>query len=100
MWSHELTLISKTFINDDLGNEIPTESRKIIFCDVKSISRNEFYNAANLGLKPTLVFVINSFEYDGEELIEFESKKYKVLRTYLVNTDTLELTCEKVIAYG
>lgn len=69
-----------------------------IFCNVKSVSKNEFYNAATAGLKPSLVFIVHSYEYDNEEKVEFEGVKYNVIRTYVVNSEEIELTCEKVIS--
>lgn len=97
MWCNELTLISETYTEDEIGNQIVTEVENTVFCEVKSISRSEFYNAATTGLKPSIVFVIHDFEYNGEELIKFENKKYKVIRTYLKSVDEIELTCEKVL---
>lgn len=97
MWQNELILISETFEFDDIGNQIPIEKETEIFCNVKSVSRNEFYNAATTGLKPSLVFVVHDYEYNGEEIVKFEDNKYKVIRTYRKNVEELELTCEKVI---
>lgn len=100
MWQDELILISETFESDDIGNQVPTEKETEVFCNVKSVSRSEFYNAANTGLKPSLVFVIHAYEYSGEEVVKFEDNRYKVIRTYRKNIEELELTCEKVIGNG
>lgn len=100
MWQNELTLISEIFEFDDIGNQISIEKKKEIFCNVKSVSKNEFYNAAATGLKPSLVFIIHSYEYENEEKVEFEGTIYNVIRTYIVNSEQLELTCEKVTGNG
>lgn len=100
MWQNELILISKTFEFDDIGNQVPIENKTEVFCNVKSVSRSEFYNAATAGLKPSLVFVIHDYEYNNEETVEFENNRYKVIRTYRKNIEELELTCEKVIGNG
>lgn len=100
MWQHELTLIKEDHKEDEIGNQIPDEIKTTVFCSIKSVSRNEFYNAANTGLKPSLVFIVHSYEYENEEKVEFEGNKYKVIRTYLKNTDEIELTCERVIGNG
>lgn len=97
MWQNELILISKTFEFDDIGNQVPIENKTEVFCDVKSVSRSEFYNAATAGLKPSLVFVIHDYEYNNEETVEFENNRYKVIRTYHKSVEEIELTCEKVI---
>jgi len=100
MWRDELILIKESFTLDSIGNQIPVEIENPVFCDVKSISRSEFYNAATTGLKPSIVFIIHCYEYDDEEKIKFEDKKYKIIRTYLKSVDEIELTCEKVLANG
>lgn len=100
MWRHELTLITQTFAPDGLGNQVPTKTETIVFCDVKSISRSEFYYASNTGLKPSIIFTIHDFEYNKQELVKFNGQEYNVIRTYLKNIDEVELTCQKVVANG
>lgn len=101
MWCNELTLIKETTTYDDIGNQIPgAPIETIIFCEVNSISRNEFYNASMAGLKPSIIFTVHPYEYNDEEKIKFEDKNYKVIRTYSKNTEELELTCEKVLGNG
>ncbi|WP_302739092.1 phage head closure protein [uncultured Clostridium sp.] len=95
MWSNSLILISERYDSD--VNEIVVENKKEVYCHVKSISRNEFYKASTGGFKPSLVFKIHSFEYDNEEKVEFDGITYNVIRTYMVNTEEIELTCEKVL---
>jgi len=97
MWSDELTLIKDAYTFDDIGNQISSHVKNTVFCDVKSISRSEFYNAATTGLKPSLVFIVHNCEYDNEEKVEYEGNVFKVIRTYIKNTEEIELTCEKVL---
>ena len=96
-YDNELTLISATITYDDIGNPIETPIETVVLCNVKSIGRTEFYNAAANGLKPNLIFLIHKYEYNGENLIEFEDIKYKVIKTYSTGIEEIELTCEKVI---
>lgn len=100
MWSNSLVLISENPKFDDIGNQISDESRKEIYCNVKSISRSEFYNASTAGLKPSLIFSIHLFEYNNEIKVEFNGVIYNVIRTYMVSADEIELTCEKVLGNG
>ena len=95
MWSNNLILISERYDSDI--NEMIVEDKKEVYCKVKSISRNEFYKASTGGFKPSLVFIIHSFEYENEEKVEFEGSTYNVIRTYMLNTEEIELTCEKVL---
>lgn len=97
MWKYELTLIEKTYTQDEIGNQIPVENRNTVFCDKKSIGRSEFYNAAATGLKPEIIFVVHDYEYSGEKAVEHEGVRYNVIRTYSSDFEEVELTCEKVL---
>ena len=94
-YDHELVLIKQDFTFDEIGNQIPIETRKTVLCNVKSVGRNEFYGAATSGLKPEVVFIIHGYEYNGEREVEFEGKKYHVIRTYSTDFEEIELTCER-----
>lgn len=97
MRTDELILIKNTFENDSIGNQIEKNEESIVFCEVKSISRTEFYQAAQSGMKPGAAFIIYGFEYDNQEFVRHNGIKYKVIKTYKINDNDLELTCEKVI---
>ena len=96
MYSHELILLGSGYTEDELGNQIPNEIRKPILCKVDSVGRNEFYSAATSNLRPEIVFTIHKYEYDNERKVEFEGKKYSVLRNYATGFEEIELTCERV----
>lgn len=93
----ELILIGagEEYGEDDVGNQIPVEVERTVLCDEQSVSRAEFYSAAKAGLKPVRIFVIHGFEYEEEEFVKFDGIRYKVLKTYQVNFEDLELTCKK-----
>ena len=106
-FDHELVLVRIEAGENDLGDPITIRTEKPILCDVSSVGRNEHYQAAAHGLKPELVFVISKWDYDGEKEVEFEGKKYNVLRTYepkkskgLGDFETMELVCEGVVNRG
>ena len=99
-YDNELNLISLTYADDEIGNQIPIERKTNILCNVSSIGRSEFYNAANSGLKPTIIFTIHKYEYNDETLVEFNNVKYKVIKTYSKGIEEIELTCERVIGNG
>ncbi|MDO3680563.1 phage head closure protein [Paenibacillus ehimensis] len=99
-YDYEVTLIGQTFEEDEIGNQIPVETKMAILCDKKSASRSEFYNAAAAGLRPEFVLVVHAYEYSGEQVVEFEGSRYRVIRTYATGFEELELTCERVIGNG
>ena len=97
-YDHELTLISQTVTEDEIGNQVPVETETVILCGLKSVVRAEFYKAALNGLKPEMVFVIHAYEYSGQKKVKFEGNYYSVIRTYEPSFEELELTCERIIA--
>lgn len=99
-YDYELTLIGVTITQDEIGNEIVTETETVIYCGLKSVGRNEFYNAAVADLKPELIFVIHPYEYNGEKKVEFEKTRYSVIRTYRKDTEEMELVVEKDVGDG
>ena len=93
MWNNEITLIAKRIIGTDkLKQNITEEVKTLLLCRKKSITRSEFYQANQAGIRPSLVVDIHSFEYDNQELAEFDGKKYRIIKTYPVDLETLELT--------
>lgn len=74
-----------------------TEARRTVYCTVKSIGQSEAYQAMSVGLKPEIKIVLaHDFEYQGEDLAEFEGVLYRILRTYITEADGVELTLERV----
>jgi len=99
-YDNEVTLISKSIVEDEIGNQLSVPIEQTVLCCELSVSRSEFYNAAANGLKPTKVLKVHRFEYNNETKIKYEDIPYKVIRTYAVNNEEIELTCEKVIGNG
>lgn len=78
------------------GLEVP-ETRRTVYCTVKSIGMQEAYQAMGQGLRPELKVVLaHDFEYDGEAYCELNGTRYFVLRTYVTEADGIELTLQRV----
>ena len=79
-----------------VGTE-PTETKRTVFCTVKSIGQQEAYLAMGQGLNPELkVILAHDFEYEGERLAELDNVRYDILRTYVTESDGIELTLQRV----
>jgi SPP1 family predicted phage head-tail adaptor len=71
-------------------------SRTMVFANVKSISMQEFYAASQSGFVPALSIEVRTIDYRQEETqLEFNSKKYNIIRIY-ERGDTTELKCERL----
>lgn len=79
-----------------VGTE-PTETRRTVFCTIRSIGQQEAYLALGQGLNPELkVILAHDFEYEGERLCELDGVRYDILRTYVTEEDTIELTIQRI----
>jgi len=100
----ELTLINTTYTENGMGDMIPIDTRLVVLCDVQSVTRAEHYSAAANGLKPSVVFVLNKFEYEGQKDVEYEGIRYNVDRSYapkkskgIEDFEDIELVCSASI---
>ena len=97
-----LVLMTKRYTKDAEGNQIPEETGRTVFCQVSSVGRSEFYQAAQADLHPEYIFTLSNFrDYRGEKLAKYmdwlgvEHILY-ITRAYRVpDSDAIELTCEE-----
>lgn len=90
-----LTLIAVTTAQDDYGVWRETETSRDVYAQVDSVSRSEFFEAGRNGLNPQFVFTMFYGDYNGEQICEYNDKRYAIYRTYLTKTDTIELYAER-----
>ena len=98
-YSEIIYLYSETIANDEVGNQISTLSQPIkCYAKKQSIRTNEFYNAVEVGLTPSVEFVVKRLNYNGEEVLEWNNVKYQVIRTIdPKNKFDIVLVCAKKI---
>jgi SPP1 family predicted phage head-tail adaptor len=99
-YDHELSLVSFTSGTNANADPILVPTKIDILCGLNSVGRGEFYAAAALQLRPELVFTIHAYEYDNQQVVEFQGIRYKVIRTYATSFEELELTCQKEVGSG
>ena len=73
--------------------EILEESE--VWADRKSVSRQEFYQAQQAGVRADVVFVVNALDYAEQSMVRVGEVYYDVSRTYQTELDKIELTCTK-----
>ena len=57
MFNDVVKIAKAKIVSDEIGNQekvVDWENAKEVFCQVSSISRSEFYSAAQAGFQPTL----------------------------------------------
>lgn len=96
-------LRTETITVNDIGVEKKTYTDKQVFVKTRAVTRREFYDAQQAGLRPSLVLILqNTVDYNGEKVAIYRGHEYTVLRTYWTDDgDSIELTLEERVAnYG
>lgn len=89
-----IELIKKDFVKDSIGQEIAVETVRRVFAEYKSVTAQEFANGGRLGLKPSIVFVVWSNEYQDERQVKAGNSDYTIYRTYKRDDGRVELYAE------
>ena len=97
--------ILKSYSNegfDKYGNKTTKEVKRTVFVQPRGVYASEFYNAAQLGLKPSLtLYMTNRNDYQGEKVLEFDGKDYSVIRVdWNAQRDGISLICEERVNNG
>lgn len=82
---------------DRYGNVVDNISERTVYVQARGVYSSEFYNAAQLGLRPTITLYISTrADYQGEKVLEFESREYSVIRVdWNAQRDGVALICEE-----
>lgn len=100
----DVIILVKTpkYTRDEEGNMSPSTEERQVLCKNESVSRAEYYQAAQVGMHPEYVFVLSHYtDYEGEKFIKYTDWSNKhhdlyVSRTYRRPGSTeLELIAEE-----
>ncbi|MCQ9211655.1 MULTISPECIES: phage head closure protein [unclassified Streptococcus] len=98
MWNDAVTLICRKQVGvDSLKQPLFEEMQTFVLCNIRSVSRSEFYQASKTDNRPSLVIEMHKYEYDNQPIVLVEGKRYKVLKTYSTDFEMIELTLEEVL---
>lgn len=89
--SEVLTLVSVKHEKDAIGQPVPKETEREVFCNVSSVSRAEWMDAGQMGLKPEYKVTMFVHDYNGEEIAKLNETRFAVYRTYLAADEQIEL---------
>ena len=76
-----------------------TETRRKTYCEEKSLSMSEVYQANATGFSPSIRLLLpQDFEYRGETICEYKGERYRIIRDYRDEKtgDSTELTLERI----
>ena len=76
-----------------------TETRRKTYCEEKSLSMSEVYQANATGFSPSIRLLLpQDFEYRGETICEYKGERYRIIRDYRDDKtgNSTELTLERI----
>lgn len=96
IWADEITLISlvqpEERVNSNGFPNAATESKNTVFCNKKNVGYAEYYKSQQLGITVEFKVDVHAVDYAGEELAEYEGKRYSILKHYDIDDEITELT--------
>ena len=82
---------------DQYGNEAIAETTTDVYVQPRGVYQSEFYNASQLGLKPSLtLYIANKADYNEQKVLRYNGKEYTVIRAdWTAQRDGIALICEE-----
>ena len=79
----------------------PKMTERMVYCQVASVGRSEFYMANQAGMSPEYVLKLSdTAEYQKEMELRFRGEKWKILRTYMTGDGGIELIVQRSALHG
>lgn len=97
LWRDVIDLITITTTQNNMGDNIETETSNQVFANKKSIRQSEFYQAQATGLRPEVMFEIKTINYNQETKLGYNDKTYNIIRVYDKNGEITELICQCLV---
>ena len=90
-----VTLYAESVTYDSYGVPQKTTTKRDVFCQVNSVTRQEFFEGGRNGLNPEYRVRMFFADYDGEILVGYKGLMYSIYRVYKGRTDIIELYIER-----
>lgn len=97
LWRDIGYLCKETEKIDKLGKPYKVFENREVFCNEKGIKRSEFYQAQAQGYRPELCVEIRAEDYNKEGHFSYNDTLYRIIRTYPVKSECLELICQSLL---
>lgn len=92
--SDVIGLVNKAYNKNSFGKYTSVDTVKRVYCNVSSVTRAEWYEAGQQGLKPEFRVTLFAYDYDGQDEVIYNGVHYSVYRTYFAKNDSVELYVE------
>ena len=95
-WVDEITLVclhpADERVNTNGFENKPEEFHRTVFCNKKSVGYSEYFKSQQTGKVVEAKCEIHKADYDGEDTVELDGRRFFVLKTYDIDDDIVELT--------
>ena len=91
-----VTLKTVTRTQDSDGYPVETETASVVWGDLRSAARTEFYSAEAQGHKIAYVLSVPFVDYNDAEKASIDGKDYAIVRSYRKTLDIIELSLERI----
>jgi SPP1 family predicted phage head-tail adaptor len=81
-FSDKITLRAVSESQNENGYAVPTTTDTIVWANVKSVTRSEFYAANANGINAVIAFEINAEDWGNQTQIIYDSKTYYIIRAF------------------
>lgn len=93
MFSDRITLRAVVHTVDTNGYPVESVTDTIVWADVRSTTRAEFYAANANGIEISQMFAVHEEDWDNQTQVIFSTKTYDVVRAYQRGLGIVELSC-------
>lgn len=93
--SIQFTLLSVSRTQDSIGQFIETETPRLVYGQITSVSADEFFAGGQNGFKPEYRVTMFAYDYQDERRCLIGDVEYSVYRVYRGRTDKVELYLER-----
>lgn len=87
---------------DEDRNETLETFEREVYVQPRGVYQAEYYNAAQLGLRPSITLEISSRDdYNDEKVLRYQGREYSVIRVdWSAQRDKISLVCEERVNNG
>ena len=79
-----------------IDSENDSANKKKIYAEKEEVTRAEFFQAMQAGLKPSLKVKVRSASYTNEKYLWYQGLRYKIYRIYEKQDERVELFAERM----
>lgn len=87
-------LVSNNSTQDEFGVWHTNPTQRKVFCEVSSISQNEWFEGGRQGLNPQFRVRMFRYDYKGESSLIYDGVEYSIYRTYIDKNEIIDLYLE------